>query len=69
MDATVFFAVLFAAVLHASWNAIVKNELDRLLSITLITLAAGGVALALTPGAQVECSGTRLDEACGWRYL
>ena len=30
---------------------------------------SGALALALTPGAQVGCSGTRLDEACGWRYL
>lgn len=29
----------------------------------------GALALALTPGAQVECSGARLHEACGWRYL
>lgn len=29
----------------------------------------GALALALTPGAQLECSGTRWDEACGWRCL
>ena len=45
MDATVFFAVLFAAVLHASWNAIVKNANDKYLSMTAVVL--GHVPLAL----------------------
>ena len=62
MDLAVATAVLLAAALHAGWNAIVKNELDRLLSITLITLAAGGVALALTPV-------VALPAPAAWSYL
>lgn len=49
MDSTVFFAVLAAAALHAGWNAVVKVGLDRLLSVTLITIAAGAVSLICLP--------------------
>lgn len=49
MSATVFFAVLLAALCHAGWNAIVKVGLDRFLSVTLIALAAGCVSLIPLP--------------------
>lgn len=49
MDTTVFLAVLAAAALHAGWNAVVKVGLDRLLSVTLITVAAGLVSLICLP--------------------
>ncbi|HXF89628.1 MAG TPA: EamA family transporter [Xanthobacteraceae bacterium] len=49
MDAIVFLAVLLAAAFHAGWNAMVKIDLDRFLSITLISLAAGTVAVAALP--------------------
>jgi drug/metabolite transporter (DMT)-like permease len=49
MEPYVFFAVLLAAAFHAGWNAIVKIDLDRFLSVTLISLAAGMVALVLLP--------------------
>jgi drug/metabolite transporter (DMT)-like permease len=42
-------AVLLAAAFHAGWNAIVKVNLDRYLSVTLIALAAGVVAAAALP--------------------
>ena len=29
MDITVFFAVIFAALFHAVWNAMVKNEENK----------------------------------------
>jgi drug/metabolite transporter (DMT)-like permease len=41
--------VLLAAALHAGWNAVVKTGLDRLLSMTLMMLCAGSIALAITP--------------------
>jgi drug/metabolite transporter (DMT)-like permease len=41
--------VLLAAAFHAGWNAIVKLNLDRYLSVTLIALAAGVVAAAALP--------------------
>ena len=36
MPLTVFFAVIFAAFLHALWNAMVKNEKDKYLGVSAI---------------------------------
>jgi drug/metabolite transporter (DMT)-like permease len=36
LSATVFIAVIFAALLHAGWNVIVKSNADRLLSLTVL---------------------------------
>jgi len=49
LDTTVFLAVLFAALMHAGWNAIVKLGLDRFSSILLMSIAQGVIALALLP--------------------
>ncbi|TIP43563.1 EamA family transporter [Mesorhizobium sp.] len=49
MTLSVFFAVLAAAAMHAIWNALVKVHLDRFLSITLMTLGMGAVALLALP--------------------
>ncbi|TFI57466.1 EamA family transporter [Sphingomonas parva] len=49
MTAPVFFAVLFAALLHASWNAVVKLGLDRFASMLVMALMQSGIALLLTP--------------------
>ena len=49
MSAAVFFAVLFAAALHAGWNALVKLGLDRFSSILFLALVQGGIALVLLP--------------------
>jgi drug/metabolite transporter (DMT)-like permease len=49
MEPVVFMAVLLAAAFHAGWNAIVKIDLDRFLSITLISLAATIVAMPILP--------------------
>ena len=49
MSATVFFAVLFAALLHASWNALVKIGGDRFSSVLLLALVQGAIAAALIP--------------------
>jgi drug/metabolite transporter (DMT)-like permease len=49
MSATVFLAILFAAVLHASWNALVKLGQDRLSSVLLLALVQGAIAAALIP--------------------
>jgi drug/metabolite transporter (DMT)-like permease len=46
---TVFLAVLFAALLHASWNAVVKLGLDRFSSVLLLALVQGGIAMLLIP--------------------
>ena len=49
MDAVVFFAVLIAAVLHASWNAVVKTASDKYLSMTAVVLGHAPLALCLLP--------------------
>lgn len=49
MENLVFLAVLFAALCHAGWNALVKIGLDPLSTTTLIALGSGLVALAGLP--------------------
>ncbi len=47
MDLTVFLAVLAAAVMHASWNVLVKLKLDRFLSLCLIQTLMGFLGVAM----------------------
>ena len=49
MSLAVFLAVLFAAALHAGWNALVKLGLDRFSAILCLALVQGGIALVLLP--------------------
>ena len=35
----IFFSVLLGALLHASWNAIVKSSADKMLEIALVCTA------------------------------
>lgn len=49
MSPTVFGAVLLAALMHASWNALIRITLDRFASILLLALAQGALALLLLP--------------------
>jgi drug/metabolite transporter (DMT)-like permease len=49
METFVFLAVLFAAVCHAGWNALIKVGLDPLSTTTLISVGSGIVALAFSP--------------------
>lgn len=49
MENFVFLAVLFAALCHAGWNALIKVGLDPLSITTLISLGSGVVALVLLP--------------------
>src|SRR4051812_23204734 len=49
MSAAVFLAVLFAALLHAGWNALVKLGLDRFSSVLFLALVQGAIALLLLP--------------------
>ena len=47
MDLTVFLAVLAAAIMHASWNVLVKMRLDRFLSLCLIQTLMGVMGLVM----------------------
>lgn len=49
MTASVFLLVLFAAALHAAWNAIVKGAADKFVSAVTICLAAAVVAALALP--------------------
>ncbi len=49
MTSFVFAAVLFAALCHAGWNALIKGGLDPLATTTLITFGSAAVALILLP--------------------
>ena len=45
MENLVFLAVLFAALCHAGWNALIKVGLDPLSTTTLIAIGSGAVAI------------------------
>jgi drug/metabolite transporter (DMT)-like permease len=45
----VFLSVLFAALCHAGWNALIKVGLDPLSTTTLISIGSGIVALVFLP--------------------
>lgn len=49
MGNVVFIAVLFAALCHAGWNALIKVGLDPLSTTTLICMGSGAVALLILP--------------------
>lgn len=49
MDLTVFLAVLFAAALHATWNALVKGNSDKILSMTAVVVGHAPFGLLALP--------------------
>lgn len=49
MSVPVFFAVLAAALMHATWNALLKVRLDRFASISLMSFGMALVAVPLLP--------------------
>lgn len=49
MSATVFAAVLAAALIHATWNALLKARLDRFASISLMSFGMAVIAAPLLP--------------------
>lgn len=49
MSNAVFAVVLFSALLHAGWNALIKERGDRFFSISTLGVAQGLIALATLP--------------------
>jgi drug/metabolite transporter (DMT)-like permease len=49
MSLPAFATVLFAAALHAGWNALVKSGRDKLMSTTLIACFASAIAAVVLP--------------------
>ena len=62
MTITVFCILLFAALLHASWNAIVKAGTDKLYSSIVVSGSAALIALILLPFSPQPT-------AASWPYL
>ena len=62
MTLTVFLIVLFAAVIHASWNALVKSTSDKLVSMTAVTIGHAPLALIVMPFVPVPA-------AESWKWL
>jgi drug/metabolite transporter (DMT)-like permease len=49
MSGTVVLVVLFAALMHASWNAVVKSEGDKFLNTVVVVTSAGLIAALCLP--------------------
>jgi drug/metabolite transporter (DMT)-like permease len=49
METAVACAVLAAALLHASWHALVKTSGDRIVALAGMNIVSGGVALSMMP--------------------
>ncbi len=62
MENFVFLAVLFAALCHAGWNALIKVGLDPRSTTTLISLGAGVASLIFVPL-------TGVPAAAAWPWL
>ena len=62
MSADVMIAVLFGALLHAIWNALVRGSPDRTLSTVLVAASAGAIAACWLPFAPLPASQS-------WPYL
>lgn len=62
MDLTIFLAVLFAAALHATWNALVKGNSDKILGMTAVVLGHAPFALLAMPFVP-------LPAMASWPYL
>src|SRR5882672_282733 len=62
LDPLVVGLVLLAALMHASWNAVVKSDSDRLLSMALVMLTGTLMGLLAAPLVPIPA-------ASAWPYL
>lgn len=62
MSSAIIALVLFAALLHASWNALLKSSDDRLGALTLMTVGAGIGAIPLVIWGP-------MPSAASWPYI
>ena len=62
MSGLVVAVVLFAALLHASWNAIIKSGKDTFLSTVLVSVGAALISLAVLPFVEAPAPAS-------WPYL
>jgi drug/metabolite transporter (DMT)-like permease len=62
LDLIVVVLVLCSALLHATWNAVVKSDSDRLVSMGLVMLAGAVMGLAVVPFVP-------LPDPAAWKWL
>ena len=58
MDSFVFFLVLFATVMHATWNGMVKNHPDKVVAVSSIIFGhvpLSLIAIILLPAPSLDC--------------
>ncbi len=66
MTSTTCLVILVAALLHASWNAVVKSGDDKMLGLALIHIVAGAICVFLLPFANsARPSGVALSGVIG----
>ena len=58
MSQQVFIAVLFAALMHAGWNALIRGRGDRFHSISVLGMAQGLISIACLPFVSIPTGGT-----------
>jgi drug/metabolite transporter (DMT)-like permease len=61
LDAGIVGLILLSALIHATWNAIVKSDTDRLMSFGLVMLVGSLIGLAVAPFVAIP-----LPEAWPW---
>ncbi|MDA7427220.1 DMT family transporter [Primorskyibacter aestuariivivens] len=61
MSLFVFFAVLLAALLHASWNALIKTGASKVTSMLILTLVQGGFGVVIAATRPLPAT-----EVIGW---
>ncbi|WP_428247689.1 EamA family transporter [Ferrovibrio sp.] len=66
LDPLVAALVLLAALMHATWNAVVKSDTDRQTSMALVMLAGVGMGLVLLPFTNDPFGAGMGREAWGW---
>ena len=74
MSLSIFIAILCAALLHASWNALVKNSRDKIQGMLVLTLTHGflGVVIACfveIPKIDNFMKHTKVDHACNGSFV
>ena len=62
MTSTVFFAVIAAALLHATWNAIVKGGSDKTLGMSAVFIGHVPFAIACLPFVPMPASDSLVNK-------
>src|SRR5689334_1117425 len=69
VETHVLLIILFAALLHATWNALVKGAQDKLISMTAVVLGHGPFAMLVLPVAPLPEIAACLTLLRGRRFM